>query len=112
MDLRPYTCLFADCGFTREPFANRQLWTDHLELDHGFGPAWNGVQCPLCLETTNSGKGAVLVHFARHMEDIALASLPRDIESDAESASDLEPTTDEDVPKLDVDSTKSTTYIS
>jgi hypothetical protein len=37
------------------------------------------------METTGSGKGAILIHFARHMEDIALAILPRDIDSEASS---------------------------
>jgi hypothetical protein len=87
VDLRPYTCLFASCAFTKEPFANRQLWVDHLELEHELGPDWNGVQCPLCLESTGSGKSTILIHFARHMEDIAIASLPRDVESDVESGS-------------------------
>jgi hypothetical protein len=27
----------------------------------------------------------MLIHFARHMEDIALAALPREVESDEES---------------------------
>ncbi|KAH6618468.1 hypothetical protein C7974DRAFT_474316 [Boeremia exigua] len=85
MDLRPYNCLFVSCSFTHEPFANRQLWVDHLELGHGYGPTWEAVHCPLCLDTTKSGKNAILVHFARHLEEIALTSLPRDVESDTES---------------------------
>lgn len=88
VDLRPYTCVFGSCSFTQEPFATRQVWSDHLELDHRLGPFWDGIQCPLCLDTMESGKSAVLIHFARHMEDIALASLPRDVESDAECESD------------------------
>ncbi|KAF2629518.1 hypothetical protein BU25DRAFT_268312 [Macroventuria anomochaeta] len=95
-DLRPYTYLFTNCNFTREPFANRQLWTDHLKLGHECGPDWDAVQCPLCLDTTKSGKSAVLVHFARHLEDIALVSLPRDIESDTESDSITETETRSD----------------
>ncbi|KAF1359073.1 hypothetical protein EJ07DRAFT_122136, partial [Lizonia empirigonia] len=89
VDLRPYTCVFASCSFTQGPFATRQLWSEHLELEHRLGPVWNGIQCPLCLDTTESGKSAVLIHFARHMENIALASLPRDVESDAECESDV-----------------------
>jgi hypothetical protein len=88
MDLRPYTCFFANCAFVDSPFSNRQLWVVHLEIEHGFGPAWEGIQCPLCLEHTQNGKGPVLTHFARHMEDIALAALPRGVDSDAESNSE------------------------
>lgn len=88
MDLRPYTCVLADCSFTKEPFATRQLWTNHLELEHRFGPDWNAIQCPLCFETTKSGEHDVTAHLARHLVDIASASLPRDVESDAESESD------------------------
>jgi hypothetical protein len=88
MDLRPYTCFFANCDFVDNPFSNRQLWVGHLEIEHGFGPNWEGIQCPLCLEHTENGKGAVLTHFARHMEDIALAALPRGVDSDVESDSE------------------------
>ncbi|KAE8845896.1 hypothetical protein PTNB73_01877 [Pyrenophora teres f. teres] len=84
-DLQPYTCFYANCSWSTTPFADRQLWSKHLELDHEFGSAWNALQCPLCLNTTEQGKSAILTHFARHMEDIALAALPRDVESDAES---------------------------
>jgi hypothetical protein len=87
-DLRPYTCFFANCAFVDNPFSNRQLWVGHLEIEHGFGPAWEGIECPLCLEHTGNGKGLVLTHFARHMEDIALAALPRGVDSDVESNSE------------------------
>jgi hypothetical protein len=88
MDLRPYTCFFANCAFVDNPFSNRQLWIGHLEIEHGFGPNWEDIQCPLCLEHTGSGKGVVLTHFARHMEDIALVALPRGVDSDVESDSE------------------------
>jgi hypothetical protein len=88
MDLRPYTCFFANCAFVDNPFSDRQLWVGHLEIEHGFGPTWESIQCPLCLDHTESGKGAVLTHFARHMEDIALAALPRGVDSDVESDSE------------------------
>lgn len=88
LDLRPYTCLFQDCTFSQEPFVTRQLWSDHLELGHDLGPGWEAVHCPLCLDIIECGKSVVLSHFARHMEDIALASLPRDVESEVESGSE------------------------
>ncbi len=85
LDIQPYTCLYASCSFCSNPFANRQLWSSHLELDHKFGPNWDAVECPLCFQSTESGKSSILIHFARHMEDIALAALPCEVESDAES---------------------------
>jgi hypothetical protein len=91
MDLRPYTCIFVNCAFVDNPFPNQQLWVDHLEIEHGLGPAWEGIQCPLCLEHTENGKDAVLTHLASHMEDISLVALPRgvisNIESDCETSS-------------------------
>jgi hypothetical protein len=92
LDLQPYTCFYVNCPWSATPFADRQLWSKHLELDHRLGPSWDSSQCPLCLKSTESGKSAILIHFARHMEDIALAALPRDVESDAESEASSERT--------------------
>jgi len=89
LDLQPYTCFYANCSFNSLPFADRQLWSNHLELDHRFGPTWESITCPLCLEATEPGKSHTLIHFARHMEDIALAALPREVDSDAESDGDI-----------------------
>lgn len=83
--MQPYTCFYAGCNFTATPFLDRQAWSHHLELDHGLGPYWAEQECPLCFESTSVGKGAILSHFARHMEDIALATLPRGIDSEANS---------------------------
>jgi hypothetical protein len=76
--------------FSTKPFVNRQLWSQHLELDHQLGPSWESVICPLCLEATDAGKSKILIHFARHMEDIALAALPREVESDNESEDEID----------------------
>ena len=86
-DLRPYTCFYAVCPYNQHPFSTRQLWSDHLELGHDFGPAWQPVQCFLCLEMTGEGKSTILSHFARHMEDISLVALPPTVDSDEESES-------------------------
>ncbi|KAF1828670.1 hypothetical protein BDW02DRAFT_211004 [Decorospora gaudefroyi] len=90
LDLEPYTCFYVNCSWSTTTFSDRQFWSKHLELDHKLGPSWKAIQCPLCLEKTESGKSAILIHFARHMEDIALAALPRDIDSDAESEASSE----------------------
>lgn len=81
----PYVCIFHDCPYSNMPFKNRAVWTDHLGLDHGFAPEWEAQFCQLCLEPTARGREAVSIHLARHMEEIALAALPRAVNSDANS---------------------------
>jgi hypothetical protein len=71
------------------------MWSDHLELDHKLGPEWQSETCPLCLEPTGIGKSAVLIHFARHMEDIALAALPHETESEDGSEENSETNSDD-----------------
>jgi hypothetical protein len=90
LDLQPYTCFYASCSYSSTPFMDRQLWSNHLELDHKLGPHWESITCPLCSEVTEPGKSRILIHFARHMEDIALAALPREVESEDESGSDAD----------------------
>ncbi|KAF9698356.1 hypothetical protein EKO04_003901 [Ascochyta lentis] len=89
-DLQPYTCFFTGCQFNESPFASRQMWSDHLELEHKLGPNWDALECPLCLDATGHGKSTVLTHFARHMEDIALVALPPTVDSDVDSDSSIE----------------------
>lgn len=85
LDLRPYICLYQRCSYNSTAFLSRELWIDHIGLDHGLAPDWQSQQCPLCLEQTGSGKGSILIHLARHMEDIALASLPKGPDSEVNS---------------------------
>jgi hypothetical protein len=90
-DLQPYTCFHTGCTFSLRAFQQRQLWSDHLELEHKLGPHWAEEQCSLCLEFTGNGKGVILNHYARHLEDIALAALPHGADSEAGSyASDTD----------------------
>ncbi|KAF2116697.1 hypothetical protein BDV96DRAFT_645109 [Lophiotrema nucula] len=103
-DLQPYSCFQPSCNFSIAPFRERQLWIAHLELQHGFGPSWNNTQCSLCFEHTGSGKNVILRHFARHMEDIALAALPRGVDSGANSEID----SDEDLGSNDTGSPDAT----
>lgn len=42
------------------------------------------------MEWTEAGKSKILVHFARHMEEISLAALPRDVESEHGSDEDID----------------------
>lgn len=84
-DLQPYNCFYRECHFNAIAFTNLQAWKNHLEFEHNFGPAWEAIECPLCLNLTADGKNAILTHFARHMEDVALLALPPAVEPDAES---------------------------
>jgi hypothetical protein len=57
----------------------------HLEQHHDFDVSSSAVTCPLCFEYTSDDRGALALHFARHMEEIALAIIPSGVDSDAES---------------------------
>ncbi|KAF2005195.1 hypothetical protein P154DRAFT_560119 [Amniculicola lignicola CBS 123094] len=85
-DLRPYTCFHPGCNFNFIPFRDRRTWSDHLDLDHSFGPLWESQQCVLCLESTGGGRNDILLHYSHHMEEIACAALPRGVDSDEESS--------------------------
>lgn len=89
-DLQPYNCFYRECHFNTTAFTNLQTWKNHLEFEHNCGPAWEAIKCPLCLDLTGDGKSAILTHFARHMEDIALLALPAAVESDAESDTSID----------------------
>jgi hypothetical protein len=94
-----------DCG--RE-FANAEPFTRHLGEYHHLKynqlqlraflsaaassapPSWPNEHCPLCLETGWASQRKFTTHVARHMEEIALASLPRDVGDDCDSSSNEE----------------------
>jgi hypothetical protein len=48
------------------------------------------MQCPLCLNNILPGQSSVVLHLSRHLEDIALAALPREVASDTEAEDDEE----------------------
>ena len=100
-DIQPYSCYFEDCAFTTSPFQSRRLWENHLELQHGFGPDWKSFKCAFCLGTIEGGRKATLRHLSRHMEEIAIAALPQEIDSDAETESEDSP--DETIPRATKD---------
>lgn len=57
----------------------------HLESKHGIGQETASQLCPLCLDQISGGRDIISLHFARHLEEIALAVLPTSAESDSES---------------------------
>jgi len=79
--LQPYVCLWDQCLGNTTTFRSRDTWVNHLGQEHALASHWNGSACPLCLESVGDGLGAVSVHIARHLEDIALAAIPRNVDS-------------------------------
>lgn len=49
--------------------------------------AMDKQECPLCLEVPGKSKRHFITHVGKHMESIALASLPRDCAPDSETSS-------------------------
>ncbi|KAI3553328.1 hypothetical protein CABS03_12695 [Colletotrichum abscissum] len=82
-DLMPWQCLEPSCGHLGV-FGTREDWVSHLALDH-FGPEWKESECPLCRKDTGCGKTAILSHLGGHLEEISLAALPSNPDSDTES---------------------------
>ncbi|KXH30990.1 hypothetical protein CNYM01_11380 [Colletotrichum nymphaeae SA-01] len=82
-DLRPWQCLEPSCGH-KSVFSTRGDWVSHLALDH-FGPEWKGAECPLCRNDTGNGKITILEHLGGHLEEISLACLPSNPDSETES---------------------------
>jgi hypothetical protein len=94
-----------DCG--RE-FANAEPFTRHFGEYHHLKynqlqlraflsaaassapPSWPNEHCPLCLETGWASQRKFTTHVTRHMEEIALASLPRDVGDDCDRSSNDE----------------------
>jgi hypothetical protein len=60
----------------------------HLEQHHDLDVSISAVTCPLCLEYTSEDRSTLALHFARHMEEIALAIIPSGVDSDDESANE------------------------
>lgn len=86
-DLQPWVCLDAECPNIRKTFRTRKDWISHLALDHGLEPDWVSMRCPLCHHYTGSGKTLIATHLSSHLEEISLAVLPTNYDSDEESAS-------------------------
>jgi hypothetical protein len=87
-DLQPYVCPWDQCLGNTTTFRSRNAWVNHLGQEHTLASHWNGLACPRCLESVGDGLGAVSVHIARHLEDIALAAIPRNVDSDDGSNSE------------------------
>jgi hypothetical protein len=67
--------------------------TRHMESQHDINKDILSQACPLCLDPILGGRDVIALHFARHLEEIALAVLPTSAGSDNgsdESGSDTQ----------------------
>ncbi|KAL9091113.1 MAG: hypothetical protein Q9165_005040 [Trypethelium subeluteriae] len=85
-DLKPYVCVFAGCRLSSSPTLglSDSFWIDHLKSEHSHDPG--GWGCPLCFKQVGTNARRFCALISRHMEDIAMATLPRDCDSENNSA--------------------------
>ncbi|KAF2131822.1 hypothetical protein P153DRAFT_364310 [Dothidotthia symphoricarpi CBS 119687] len=81
---------FDHCSLTGALFQDREPMTSHLESQHGIGQNTTSQACPLCLEEISGGRDLIILHFARHSEEIALAIFPESDHESDQSESDAE----------------------
>ena len=81
-DLQPYVCVFKDCKTPLLLHENRRDWFAHVLNNHlcpnGSGSLLQHLQCPLCNENVRS-MPMIRRHLPRHLEEIALFSLPNSL---------------------------------
>lgn len=81
-------------------------FSEHLERNHNVEPAYStklvrdllviktkskitrDSQCPLCQRAGWANEGKFIAHVSRHLEQIALSILPREVDSDNEQQDD------------------------
>ncbi|KAL9051690.1 MAG: hypothetical protein Q9206_004607, partial [Seirophora lacunosa] len=76
-DLRPYSCPYEGCPWEERQHAERREWFAHIERSHDIAD----LRCPLCQTTQGSAK-QLETHLARHLEELALFSLPHQSKRD------------------------------
>ncbi|KLJ08554.1 hypothetical protein EMPG_16011 [Blastomyces silverae] len=98
-DLEPYVCTFRDCPTPNQAYSRRRTWFNHEKTAHraaqlpqrdsraallrSSGPVdtLSAVDCPLCRERVLS-LHHLERHLARHLEQLALFAMPKDIRED------------------------------
>ncbi|OJD24621.1 hypothetical protein ACJ73_04019 [Blastomyces percursus] len=98
-DLQPYVCTFRDCPTPNQAYSRRRTWFNHEKTAHraaqlpqgdshaallqSSGPmdTLSAVDCPLCREQVLS-LHHLERHLARHLEQLALFALPKDVRED------------------------------
>jgi hypothetical protein len=124
-DIRPYICIISSCKVALCTFASRNQLADHEINYHSMksqGPLGNdglldqkfkfpggrdmldtistpedSFSCPLCRKDLSSSKRTYISHLAKHMESIALATLPPDPEDMSGDESGFSDQSDESV---------------
>lgn len=81
-DLRPYSCIYSSCTWDVKTTSNCQIWRDHLLLEHPNEEIWRTHTCPLCEEKKPGESYALLTHLAKHLKQIALRSLPGEVDAE------------------------------
>ena len=82
-DIKPYVCVFPDCNTPDLLYDTRREWAFHETTTHNT----ESPLCPLCKEIFGSSKKFER-HVARHLEELALLSLPRDEVEDEKEEGD------------------------
>lgn len=87
-DLLPYSCLEPACSQRKKVFASRKEWIKHLGVEHRVTKHSPPQLCSLCDQYTGSGRIEICKHYADHLEDIAIAASPLEVEDDEEEDAD------------------------
>ena len=105
------------CNTCHEELSSPELWRDHLRRIHKatfsrlqletvvagalrcrYDPI-DEERCPLCRDSAGGTRRQFTKHMCRHMEEIALATLPRDYEGDDEGSEAETDSTDRSVAR-------------
>lgn len=114
-DILPYSCIFPDCPIGNRLFVSRHEWYGHLQKEHKVYSPKSLEYCVLCWESLKSSQEFER-HVARHLQELALFILPRDIADDEDEIMDDPPNDDyfdhsTSVDQADlVEATQSTSY--
>ena len=84
-DLQPYVCVFPHCSFALPSTEGSVVsaWVKHFNENHHLTTVEEKQKCPLCAARILPVR--FISHIAQHLENIALAALPREYESDSDS---------------------------
>ena len=81
-DLQPYVCVFEDCKTPLLLYENRRDWFAHVITNHLSRNANSAqlqqMRCPLCHDSVGS-LPLIRRHLARHLEEVAMFSLPNSL---------------------------------
>ncbi|KAH7071121.1 hypothetical protein BKA63DRAFT_67376 [Paraphoma chrysanthemicola] len=87
-DICAYTCVYNHCSYTGVLFDSQDAMSAHLNSQHKIGQKDSDHTCPLCLQEVDGNANQHLLHYLRHMEEVALGVLPafEDNEEDSDSS--------------------------